>query len=625
MLFSQLQSHLVDADTNDFTFNTIYNADVAESQVSRAGELLEAIYDSGNVSRLSRATTPAFVRDSVPVAAVPGAFPALNEQHKARDASTVYDRLYPDIQKHDHPVPSTTLPTSPSKSHFLRFTRSIAKLTQSFHQESSFLSALPSKRHTPRVSDLPSYPPVDDISIAVDESAEYAVVVSMYEVHNDRIFDLLAVPVAGKAMQKRRALLFKNTQASPERKVVAGLQKVICSTLEEALLILETGLQERQTTGTGSNAASSRSHAFFNFDIKKRRGGSLPGPWSSSTMTIVDLAGSERARTAKTAGATLAEGGKINESLMYLGQCMQMQSDNAHSTTPNLVPFRQCKLTELFFSNSLTNTGPNYRSPQKAIMIVTADPLGDFNATSQILRYSALARTAINIRTPSNTQAILAGAVGSLRPGSTSGRATPANVMEDLENALDEIHRLREELEITQLRLEEQSQRAIDFQIALANSEEYRDELEAEIRQEVADEMDRQMELNNRRMLAARDEERDQDDEHWDRKVEILSRGIHVYEDEDEENIPPEAEADAEVDGLAQRVSSMALRGQGKKVGGSPDPARLADLEDENARLRAQLANMQREKGLRSPSKKMRVLKARKWDESGMGGLDDGL
>jgi len=38
--------------------------------------------------------------------------------------------------------------------------------------------------------------------------------------------------------------------------------------------------------------------------------------------------GSERARNAKTAGATLAEAGKINESLMYLGQCLQMQSDS---------------------------------------------------------------------------------------------------------------------------------------------------------------------------------------------------------------------------------------------------------------------------------------------------------
>lgn len=46
--------------------------------------------------------------------------------------------------------------------------------------------------------------------------------------------------------------------------------------------------------------------------------------WSPTNASL----GSERARNAKTAGATLAEAGKINESLMYLGQCLQMQSDN---------------------------------------------------------------------------------------------------------------------------------------------------------------------------------------------------------------------------------------------------------------------------------------------------------
>lgn len=44
-------------------------------------------------------------------------------------------------------------------------------------------------------------------------------------------------------------------------------------------------------------------------------------------LLIRNMVGSERARNAKTAGATLAEAGKINESLMYLGQCLQMQSD----------------------------------------------------------------------------------------------------------------------------------------------------------------------------------------------------------------------------------------------------------------------------------------------------------
>ena len=133
---------------------------------------------------------------------------------------------------------------------------------------------------------------MDDVEIEVDSSSQYAIIVSMYEVYNDRIFDLLTASASNKTPQKRRALLFKSTELSPDRKVVAGLKKVVCSNLEEALLVLETGLHERRVAGTGSNAVSSRSHGFFCVDVKKRRrGNGVPGPWTSSTMTIVDLAG----------------------------------------------------------------------------------------------------------------------------------------------------------------------------------------------------------------------------------------------------------------------------------------------------------------------------------------------
>ena len=53
----------------------------------------------------------------------------------------------------------------------------------------------------------------------------------------------------------------------------------------------------------------------------------VKSPLLQEFLLIEDTIGSERARNAKTAGATLAEAGKINESLMYLGQCLQMQSD----------------------------------------------------------------------------------------------------------------------------------------------------------------------------------------------------------------------------------------------------------------------------------------------------------
>jgi hypothetical protein len=115
----------------------------------------------------------------------------------------------------------------------------------------------------------------------------------MYEVYNDRIFDLLAGSSANSKLgtPRRRPLLFKSTELSPDRKVVAGLRKIVCYTLEEALMVLESGLIERKVAGTGSNAVSSRSHGFFCVDVKKRNRVEN-GRWDGSTLTIVDLAGS---------------------------------------------------------------------------------------------------------------------------------------------------------------------------------------------------------------------------------------------------------------------------------------------------------------------------------------------
>lgn len=252
-------------------------------------------------------------------------------------------------------------------------------------------------------------------------------------------------------------------------------------------------------------------------------------------MLLTRSLGSERARTAKTAGATLAEAGKINESLMYLGQCMQMQSDNASSTSPNLVPFRQCKLTELLFSNSFTNT--QHKAPQKAIMVVTADPLGDFNATSQILRYSALAREVTVPRIPSVTSTILAPAKQATAPA--SGRASPSAVQDELEHVLNTLAQLREELEVTQLQLQEEKHRRIEAEDSWKAAETRIEDVEAEVREELWSEFEQKLAQEERRWRAARDEELDAQDEHLDRKLDIVTRGMVIYDDGsgDKENV----------------------------------------------------------------------------------------
>ena len=236
-------------------------------------------------------------------------------------------------------------------------------LSSAMNDASGSMHATTGGRHVNKNSTLlplptsfPTWPTIGTVNVSSDPSAEYAVLVSMYEVYNDKIFDLLSPYMRGttisttsstassiaaqttcSAESRRRPLLFRALPGSPDRKVVAGLVKIVCGTLQDALLVLEAGLDERRVAGTGSNSASSRSHGFFCVEVRKRACGQqrkMAGPmaWRSSTLTVVDLAGSERARDAKTHGATLAEAGKINESLMYLGQCLQMQSDMTASS-----------------------------------------------------------------------------------------------------------------------------------------------------------------------------------------------------------------------------------------------------------------------------------------------------
>lgn len=287
---------------------------------------------------------------------------------------------------------------------------------------------------------------------------------------------------------------------------------------------------------------------------------------------------------------------------MYLGQCMQMQSDNSavDSSKRAIVPFRQCKLTELLFSNSFPSAHSHSSShhhhalprvPQKAIMVVTADPFGDYNATSQILRYSALAREVTVPRVPSATGAIQLGtttirhatdaAAAPARPPtaqSASGRITPSAAQaleEQLDNTLGEVARLGEQLDVLHLRLRDERARRVAAEASWRAAEENMVEVEAGLREELYAEYEGRLEALQRRYKASWDEEADRKDECWDRKVEILTKGIAVHEDDDEEE------------------------GEGRAAAAE----RIAELEDENDALRRQVEALRRDQQARSPSK----------------------
>ncbi|KAI2472719.1 kinesin [Annulohypoxylon bovei var. microspora] len=645
VVFRSIDSNLVDCDTSPILESSIRSSDASEASIHSAPAFLETVYsDFNGPSRAgSRAATPMivgppnnFVRPSVlnNTPSLPGCFPdspkSIRVVSHKDDLSRITLLSTPPSQRNIM-IPRTPAQvasikpkladsTSPKK-HYMSLTSAVRNkksVTKSPIKGDFPLPPIPTpRRHLQRLSALPQAPDISSVRASCDPSAEYAIVISMYEVYNDRIFDLLTPPIKSNATKeyRRRPLLFKPTELSPDRKVVAGLRKIICGNMNEALMVLEAGLHERRVAGTGSNSVSSRSHGFFCVEIKKRRRGRNNGRWGTSTLSIVDLAGSERARDAKTQGTTLAEAGKINESLMYLGQCLQMQSDASNTTKPNLVPFRQCKLTELLFSNSFPSASQSHsaiskRAPQKAVMIVTADPLGDFNATSQILRYSALAREVTVPRIPSITSTILANAnitmhsgqsessVGSYSPASSpvmshqrsyfqpsgthSRTFSPMSDTEraTMENAALEIARMADMIDQLNAELARESEERMTAEAHMLSMEDRIADFEQEIREECYADFEQRLSLEMARWKASLSMEQERGEEHWDRKVEVLARTVGVVtvtapssddddvENEDKENIL------------------------------------IENLEEENDRLRREVAILKRELSGRTPSKR---------------------
>lgn len=206
---------------------------------------------------------------------------------------------------------------------------------------------------------------------------------------------------------------------------------------------------------------------------------------------------------------------------------------------------------------SASHSHATKRNPQRGVMIVTADPRGDFNATSQILRYSALAREVTVPRIPSITATILANPSNVrspsptqaqqhsrpfVHPGSTGGahRIVSADERATMELAALEIANLSAEMDRLREELERERDARVTAEAHLLSMEEKMLDMEAEIREDCGLEFEQRLALELARFKANLAMEQERYDEHWDRKVDVLERGLDhddFGEDVDKENI----------------------------------------------------------------------------------------
>lgn len=143
----------------------------------------------------------------------------------------------------------------------------------------------------------------------------------------------------------------------------------------DAAKFLMEGGRNRTTGATAMNDASSRSHAIFTVNI-------TIGHSTKAKFSLVDLAGSERSKKTKATGVRFAEGVKINEGLLALGNVI---SALGGGNSTGFVSYRDSKLTRLLQDslggNSLT------------LMIACVSP-ADYNIeeTLSTLRYADRAK-----------------------------------------------------------------------------------------------------------------------------------------------------------------------------------------------------------------------------------------
>ncbi|XP_047342469.1 kinesin-like protein KIN-14Q isoform X1 [Impatiens glandulifera] len=161
----------------------------------------------------------------------------------------------------------------------------------------------------------------------------YEINVSVLEVYNEQIYDLLGVT------SKRSRLEIR--QVGDGMHNVPGLVEARVKNINEVWDVLQTGSNARAVGSTYANERSSRSHCIHCVMVK---GENLLNEKSStkSKLWLVDLAGSERIAKTNVQSERLKETQNINRSLSALGDVI-----SALATKSSHIPFRNSKLSHL--------------------------------------------------------------------------------------------------------------------------------------------------------------------------------------------------------------------------------------------------------------------------------------
>ncbi|KAL2551316.1 Di-glucose binding protein with Kinesin motor domain [Forsythia ovata] len=163
------------------------------------------------------------------------------------------------------------------------------------------------------------------------ETFTYSISVSVLEVYNEQIRDLLATSTSKKLEIK---------QASEGFHHIPGIVEAKVEDINEVWNVLQAGSSARAVGSNNVNEHSSRSHCMLSIMVRSKN--LITGEGTKSKLWLVDLAGSERLAKTDVQGERLKEAQNINRSLSALGDVI-----SALANKSSHIPYRNSKLTHL--------------------------------------------------------------------------------------------------------------------------------------------------------------------------------------------------------------------------------------------------------------------------------------
>ncbi|KAI8341360.1 kinesin motor domain-containing protein [Chlamydoabsidia padenii] len=187
-----------------------------------------------------------------------------------------------------------------------------------------------------------------------NQGLEYSVKVSLIELYNEELRDLLNVNSGANNNNNSSSSGGGGTNSNPNPLriyedhqgsgvIVQNIEETLITNAEDGIRVLQEGTRNRSSAATKCNEKSSRSHCIFTLTVHIKEevtGGEQV--LKVGKLNLVDLAGSENINRSGAENVRAREAGMINQSLLTLGRVINQLVDHS----PH-VPYRESKLTRL--------------------------------------------------------------------------------------------------------------------------------------------------------------------------------------------------------------------------------------------------------------------------------------